>query len=661
MTQTKSKKIIFAGSIILLFLLSFISGCDQIPVDVPDFTPTGDVELKTFSSCSALDNALEEAREARGKAYEESATVGIAQADMAAGEGAASEGFSAPSTDYSQTNVQVQGVDEADIVKTDGKYIYTLSQNSLVIAKAYPEQSAKIESQTTLEKFSPQEMFIQGNRLLIFGRSSYEIPSPYPSRYPYSISTMSVKVFDISDKSDPEIVRDLDFEGNYVSSRKIDSWVYFISNNYPRYYAEPVEITDVLPKFRNNELSEDFEPMAGCADVRYFEPIVPENFLTIAAINMEKDQSEINKEVILGSGQNVYASKQNLYVAQSAYPHFRMMRVMDPEEVYQEKTNIHKFSLNRGKITYQGNGQVSGSILNQFSMDEYQDNFRIATTIGNVFSQEQKSTNNVYILDEDLDLIGSLEDLAPGERIYSTRFMGKRGYMVTFKKVDPLFVIDLSNPRNPRVLGKLKIPGFSDYLHPYDENHIIGVGKDTVEATEEQIGSRNLDFAWYQGVKLAIFDVSDVENPIQMHVELIGDRGTDSEVLRNHKAFLFDRNKNLLVLPITLAEIPEGVQNQQGNTYGDYVFQGAYVYNINLNNGFSLKGRITHFDDDEIFQKSGYYFRSSNYAVKRALYINNILYTISNGKIKLNYLNNLEEIKELDIELFEEDYYPAYY
>ncbi|MBS3150107.1 beta-propeller domain-containing protein, partial [Candidatus Woesearchaeota archaeon] len=213
-----------------------------------------------------------------------------------------------------------------------------------------------------------------------------------------------------------------------------------------------------------------------------------------------------------------------------------------------ERTIIHKFNLDDGNIKYLGKMNAPGTVLNQFSMDEFDGNFRIATTINKWDNfGKNKSKNNIYIFNEDLKLIGSLEDLAPGETIYSARFMGKRGYLVTFKKVDPFFVIDL---------GKLKIPGFSDYLHPYDENHIIGIGKEAVEAKQG-------DFAWYQGMKLAIFDVSDVNNPVELHKITIGDRGTDSEALHEHKAFLFDREKQLLVIPITLAEIKEKKDNEQ--------------------------------------------------------------------------------------------------
>jgi hypothetical protein len=245
-----------------------------------------------------------------------------------------------------------------------------------------------------------------------------------------------------------------------------------------------------------------------------------------------------------------------------------------------------------------------------------------------------------------MERAGGIEDIAPGESIYSARFMGDRCYLVTFKKIDPFFVIDMSNPMSPRILGKLKIPGYSDYLHPYDENHIIGIGKETVAADDD--GSPwGGDFAWYQGVKMAVFDVTDVANPVEMHKAVIGDRGTDSEVLRDHKAFLFDRTMNLLVLPITLAEIKEK-ENAEKWSHGDFVYQGAYVYQLTLDGGFDLRGRITHYDDDEAFIKSGYYWGDQGYNVRRSLYIGDVLYTISNQKIKANALIDLADLAELE-------------
>jgi uncharacterized secreted protein with C-terminal beta-propeller domain len=219
--------------------------------------------------------------------------------------------------------------------------------------------------------------------------------------------------------------------------------------------------------------------------------------------------------------------------------------------------------------------------------------------------------------------------------------MGERGYLVTFKQVDPLFVIDLSDPYNPEKLGELKITGYSEYLHPYDENHIIGIGKETTDAGE---------FAWYQGVKISLFDVTDVSNPREISKLEIGDRGTDSPVLWDHKAFLFDRSRNLLVMPVLVAEVdvsdyPEGVPSW---AYGEPVWQGAYVFHVSADVGLNLTGRITHIESpDDLGQD--YYYYYSPFSVERSLYIDDVLYTISDAKIKMNSLENLDYINEVQL------------
>jgi len=270
-------------------------------------------------------------------------------------------------------------------------------------------------------------------------------------------------------------------------------------------------------------------------------------------------------------------------------------------------------------------------------MDEYNGNFRIAT---NWYAETQIS--NVYILNHELSVTGKLEGLAPNENLHSVRFMDNKCYLVTFQKTDPLFVIDLTQPNNPTVLGELKIPGYSDYLHPYDETHLIGVGKEAVEAQEG-------NFAWYQGLKLALFDVGDVSNPQQLSNYVIGNRGTDSAALVDPKAFLFDKSKGLLVIPVSLALVSEVDKVQQGDSaYGQTVWQGAYVFGVSLDGGFVLKGTVTHLDAT-LLDSSGQlnnsynYYSTQNQWITRSLYIGNILYTISNNEVKLTSLSDLSQ------------------
>jgi uncharacterized secreted protein with C-terminal beta-propeller domain len=303
-------------------------------------------------------------------------------------------------------------------------------------------------------------------------------------------------------------------------------------------------------------------------------------------------------------------------------------------------TVLYKFSLNNGKIAYAGKGSVPGTILNQFSLDEYNGHLRIATTTGQIWrDDEHTSKNHLYLLDEHLRLTGKLENIAPGEKIYSVRFMGSRAYLVTFKKVDPLFVIDLKDPKAPKILGKLKIPGYSDYLHPYDENHLIGFGKDAVEQK---------DRAYYQGMKVALFDVSDVEHPVEKFTEIIGDRGTESELLHNHKALLFSKEKNLLAFPVTLMQTERNGQEEDATRYGEFVFQGALVYQLDLQRGFTLRAKLTHLSEADL-RKAGNGWYDSDLNIRRILAINDMLYTVSPAKIKAYRLADLRESKSLSL------------
>lgn len=616
--------------------------------------PLREASFKKFHSCSSLANSFREAWRNAREGYMVETLKSLGQPTPLAAE-------NGRTPEYSTTNIQVAGVDEADIVKTDGEYIYAVTQErhggvkgKMIIARAYPPEESEVVSETVLENFQPSEMFIHGKYVIIFGQSRESIPVPehggvVPKMeilpYPYYPQLTTVQIWDVTDRSNPELIRSVDFEGSYLSSRKIGPYVYFVVNSPPKYHIlEQGGDENILPLYRDRKEMDigkntSFTKICGCSEVGYFEPMNPENFITIASLSLEDPEGKINKKVIVGSGQNIYASLENLYVAEMNYPFWFAAREAGMPT---EKTIVHKFSLDNGDISYLGNGEVPGRILNQFSMDEWDSHFRIATTLGRLGRSGGHTSNNVYVFDSGLNMVGKLEDIAPGESIYSARFIGERGYLVTFRKVDPFFVLDLSNHTKPKILGKLKIPGYSDYLHPYDENHIIGIGKETEPAEEG-------DFSWYQGVKMAIFDVTDVSNPKELHKVVIGDRGTDSYALHDHKAFLFDREKNLLVIPILLAVMTEEQKSDEKKAweYGDYVFQGAYVYNISLENGFILKGRITHYDDNETFLKSGYYYFGGEYSVKRSLYIDNVLYTISGKKIMLNSLDDLSEINTL--------------
>ncbi|MGE5381014.1 MAG: beta-propeller domain-containing protein, partial [Methylocystaceae bacterium] len=368
-------------------------------------------------------------------------------------------------------------------------------------------------------------------------------------------------------------------------------------------------------------------------------------------INIATD-AKASVESYLGAGSQVYVSDKNLYVTANYYP-VGPRRLVAPSASdtgvsssasVSDTSRIFKFALDQGKVTYCAQGEVPGRILNQFSMDENNGYFRAATTIENYGAiNAPQSSNSLYVMDGNLKVIGKVEDIAPGEKIYSARFLGDRAYMVTFRTVDPFYVIDLKSPTRPQILGALKIPGYSDYLHPYDANHVIGFGKDTIELSSQY--AKDQTNAYYLGMKMALFDVTDVKKPKQEFVEIIGDRGTDSELLHNHRALLFSREKNLIAFPVSLHQVEGSKVDQNGAfpSYGAFTWQGAYVYSLDLKNGFELKAKISHMNSED-YLKAGYNGYDYRKSVQRILYIQDTLYTLSPAMIKANALENFEEI-----------------
>jgi uncharacterized secreted protein with C-terminal beta-propeller domain len=645
------------------------------------YTGSQGSELKRFSSVTELKEFLKSASSGEAFGY----SLGTKTAIAGAAQTGAPNGESTQSADYSRTNIQVEGVDEADIVKSDGKYIYVLSSNNVSIIDAYPTDGARIVSTLGFDGY-PTEMFVNKDKLIVFGQiygNYYGVMEKGTSEGSigilppvYYTPKAFIHVYDISDKSSPKLERNVSVDGNYVDSRMIGDYVYVVANE-AAYDANPMPLPVVYADGETRTVA--------ATDIYYFDvPDYSYAYTNIVAINSQDKSQDISmKTFLMGYTQNIYVSSENMYITYTkrlSYADYydRIIRdailpsvpsdvqaninqilnsnmkayekmeevqkalqehidALMPEDaakvmkdietraqaVYEEitkemeKTVIHKIGLDNGSIEYKSKGEVPGYALNQFSMDEANGYFRIATTTQN---WRTTSLNHLYVLDGELSIVGRLEDLAKGERIYSTRFIGDKAYMVTFRQIDPLFVIDLSNPTSPSVLGFLKITGVSDYLHPYDETHVIGVGRD---ATEE---------GRIKGMKLSLFDVSDVSNPTEVSTYFIGERGTDSEALYDHKAFLFSKDKNLLVIPVRLAE---------GDKWN--VWNGAYVFSLSLDDGFVLKGKVTHANST-----SEYYYDYLT-EVRRSLYIDDVLYTISSKVVKMNNLDSMEEIGKIDL------------
>jgi inhibitor of cysteine peptidase len=646
-----------------------------------------------------------------------------AEASIQTADSAVSSNGAAGADDYSQTNVQVKGVDEADFVKNDNKYIYLIADNKVVIIDARAAEDSKIISETEIESKDdyygqPQvrELFLSGDKLAVFV-DSYE-RTFYLEKYSIepietSRQNTAIYLYDVSDRKNPKLVETFTISGAYFSSRMIKDDVYVITQEglYDwRYYDGPM-IAYAKTIVRPN--------------IYYFDnPEQSYQMNVITSINMESEKVVDSESFMLGYGNTLMVSGDNIYIAyqkqrswcwgwrctsQTGDDRERFMTAIVPNlegdikqtidsiisqdlnedeewskisdeftKFYKElvnddalqneyedmfaniedalneydtkkaledsKTIIHKISIDEGQIEYQTKGEVDGSLLNQFSLDEYDGKLRVATTVNYWLNGVgNKQYNNVYVLGEDMSVIGSLEGLAENESIYSSRFMGEKLYLVTFRQIDPFFVIDLSDPKNPEVLGYLKIPGYSSYLHPISDKLIIGVGKD--------VGENEWGGTSAKGVKLSLFDVSDFNNPVEVSKYEIGLSGTDSPILHDHRAFLYSDTKNILVIPVT--EIVD--REKTGNyDYRTTVWHGAYVFKI-LDNEFDLLGKVEHSSSE-----TKYYYWFDSTSVTRSLYMDDVLYTISNKYVKANDLNN--DLKDLNtIKLpYEDNNYAIY-
>jgi inhibitor of cysteine peptidase len=630
---------------------------------------------------------------------------------------------------YSSTNVQVEGVDEADIIKTDGSYIYQVNRNRVIIAAAYPADQMKVTQTLAFEdkNFRAKELYIDDQHMVVIGTTFYRnsegvvpmenqaappsspvsapasqtsvssapVPAPTvqaPSKQPTPVTpevsrvmvmpinpsrnTTKAIVYELGDRTQVKKLREVELDGNYVSSRKVGSSLYLVANKgfnvYPMLRTDLAPADQIAamkgaaPSYRDSAAGDAFISI-GYEDIRYFPKSIQPNYLMIAGFNLNQPEQKLNVSSYLGSGQQVYASQANLFVTTNEYTPVTEQPTADATSLMKRRaitgeTNsvIYKFAMDQGTIQYKGRGKVPGRTINQFAMDEYNGSFRIATTTGFAGRDDDlASKNHMYVLNESMSVVGQIDDIAPGEQIYSVRFTGNRAYMVTFRTVDPLFVIDLQEPQAPKILGKLKIPGYSNYLHPYDDTHLIGFGKDAVEVSNSAgPGGASQTSAYYQGMKMAMFDVSDVANPKELFSESIGDRGTDSELLRNHKALLFSKEKNLLAFPVTLMETNNSSSSSSSSSkaasannvtqYGDFTFQGAYVYNVDITNGFKLKGKITHLTDDD-YLKAGHIANNSKLSIQRILYIGDALYTASEQQLKATDSTTMSDLKSITL------------
>ncbi len=582
-------------------------------------------QLPTIGSLANLEKMLTEGRYANDDYFGE---LVRGMADQVLAESSSSTKSAAPSApDFSTTNNQVEGVDEADLVKTDGKYIYQAKGQTVLISLAYPAAEMKLVGSIDFsdQGLSVSELFLDQERLLVLGQKQWGYPvapqdvafgriKPAPglmSFPPYWQQQTSALVYDISDPAEPELIRTVELAGSYLTARKVDSRVVMLANQH--LYDSPI-----APHYRDSTKGPE-ERILPLDCVQYFPERHGSSYLLTAVFDLTEDDQPANIAAYLGAGDNIYMSHSNLYVATHSW--------------HSNESNVYRLQLDGLDLSFAAKGSVPGYLLNQFSMDEWNGSLRVATT----YDTDGKSNNGVYILDQEMTIAGQVDGIAPGERIYSARFQNERGYLVTFEQVDPLFVLDLSDPEAPAILGALKIPGFSTYLHPIDDRHLLGIGRDTIliEDKDRQgqvINTRVLE----RGLKLAIFDVSDLSQPKEKFSLLLGGRGSHSEALYNHKAVLYSASLELLALPLQLT-----VATADELAYGPTEFQGAIAYRVDTNSGFDELGRVSHLSASEQL-KMGYYWPGDEWQIRRLLYVGDHLYAISDGMITANEIDTMQ-------------------
>lgn len=535
---------------------------------------------------------------------------------------------------YTTTNLQESGVDEADVVKSDGEYFYIANGQTLSIVRADP---AALQEVATLDLgFWSSDMYLIDDQLIVLGSQTsdtgvgpaiaMEIWPPY-----YIGNEIVVAQVDVSDPAAPAIEQQLSMDGSLVTSRLTSGKLIIVSTILP---AVPdtgflginlVTLEDVLPTAKTRGGSDVLVPWEN-----WLRPASPDGYYMTAIVTIDAANVEtiVGSTAVLANAGTIYVSPEALYLTDSEY---------DPADNYREKTAVHKFTFDAdGVATYVASGSVPGRLLNQFSLGEHEGYLRMATYVdvgffvgddiavdGSISSgggvatdtatsppsdgetavaeegdpQTQQAAdesppaepyNAVYVLGQNeaaLDVIGSVENIAPGERIYAARFLADKGFLVTFKQIDPFFVVDLADPASPQVVGELKVPGYSDYLHPISDTRILGVGRSTVSTGFGGVAP--------DAVQVSLFDISDVSNPTLLDQMEIGGQGSYSDVSYTHKAFTYLADSQVLALPVYLFDESS---NESLYVYG---FQGVVCLKLDLETGLSEMGRLASVAPEE--------------------------------------------------------------
>lgn len=504
-------------------------------------------------------------------------------------------------------SIDIGRISSSEIYLTDSKLIYIAS-----VHDTYP----KNDHQTLVHVFDRDGDFLQSSYHKLYNNQVLKTTRfiqdkiyligtrdkiySYSGHYSFGeIDVSSLENYLEQDEQARTNFCEYGIDANYDIKGWIQGWDERVDEIVERQVSYILNNEDEYNRLIQNPADQESQDLASC-DKKYIENIdldlnyksySKDQITTLTSLDINDENQSLQTCVDSNYVNHIYVSQNSVYLISELHllniPYHSEVELAPIDAV----SMIHKFNLNSdGTHPYFSTGYVPGTVLNRYSLGEQKDYLRLATTIGVIGGQNMsRQSNALYVLDASkvgLPVAGKIKNIAPGESLYSARFIGDKGYLVTFKKVDPFFTVDLSDPKNPEIKGELKIPGYSNYLHAFDENHIIGFGKDTVEA-------ENGDFAWFQGLKLSLFDIKNFENPMEKDQEVFGVRGTESQALFDFKAFNLSRTYQKLALPVRYFG-----GDVTGNEFGQFEYSGIHLFDVNQDEGFSLN-TVINLDRDQ--------------------------------------------------------------
>lgn len=558
----------------------------------------------------------------------------------------------------SKTNTQVAGVDEADIVKTDGRYVYLAANGALRIVEAL---RPRIVSVTKLPGVV-RELFVEGDRAVVYtssGGRTKRCTYGYDCVFAGDGTSTRISVIDLTSRAEPKVVRRIDLSGSLMASRRIANTVHTVvadgdaAQEQARFSTWPDGLETcgtpervVRAKFaqleRDNErrlraaspslptMVDDGVAVKLCGGLLRTPFEDGQAFTTVVSFDLTRDAAPATTATLQSRPGAVFASTDALYLSVAHRKPSGGGRWYSFSASAHEVSDVHKFRIGASprETRYVGSGVVPGHVLNQFAMDEWSGYLRIATTRGRVPDPRVESAISILAEAEGGSLVrvGAIEHLAPGEDLRAVRFDDDRGYVVTFKKTDPLFVVDLYDAAQPKVLGELKIPGFSTYMHRIDRDHLLSIG-----FAADDHG----DFAYFDGIILQLFDVTVPTEPRLMHKEKIGSRGSSSEAATNHLAFNYFPERGLLALPMTICE-----GGGDGVVGHNLTFSGLLVYDVSLEGGFKRLGGVDHAKRGASCDA---WWSNAASVVQRSVFLDDLVYSVAMDRLKVQRLGRFGE------------------